>query len=149
MLQTNDLGALFASLQAVYGHKWAHQADAIPIWQNALRQYSVKDIVRGANAAVLEYPDFPPTLGQFRRLVNESVPRLPCPDDERATLVERVYAYTRPHSARNSKGNPHGITLPESIAHHRPNESAAVYEKRIGDEVSFATYPKMRQHGQS
>lgn len=145
MLQTNDIGLLFASLQAVYGHKFAHQADAIPIWQNALRECSVKDIKRGANEAVLAYPDFPPTLGQFVRLLNESAPRLPYPDDESATLVERVYAYTRPASARNPKGNPHQIKLPESIALRRQGESAERYEKRIASAVTFAMHPKAQQ----
>ena len=144
MLQTNDIGLLFASLQAVYGHKFAHQADAIPIWQNALRECSVRDIKRGANEAVLAYPDFPPTLGQFLRLLNESAPRVPCPDDESATLVERIYAYTRPASARNSKGNLHGVTLPESIARRRQTESPEQYSRRIAGAVTFALYPAMR-----
>jgi len=88
MLQTNDLGVLFASLQAAYGHKFAHQADAIPIWQNALRRYSAKQVMRGANTAVFEYPDFPPTLGQFVRLLDEAAPRLPSPDNENSVLAE-------------------------------------------------------------
>ncbi len=144
MLQTNDVGVLFASLQAAYGHKFAHQADAIPIWQNALRRYSAKEIMRAANAAVLQYADYPPTLGQFVRLLNESAPRLPSAGGENSAQAESIYAYTRPHSTRNPKGNPHGITLPESIASRRQSESVERYEKRIADEVIFAIYPKMR-----
>ena len=144
MLQTNDIGVLFAALQACYGHKFAHQADAIPIWLNALRKYSVKEIMRGANAAVLAYSDFPPTLGQFLRLLNESAPRMPSADGENSAQAELIYAYTRPQTSRNPKGNPHCITLPESIAARRQGESAERYEKRIAAEVNFAIYPKMR-----
>ena len=144
MLQTDDLGVLFASLQAVYGHKWAHQADAIPIWQNALRRYSAKEVMRAANATVLQYADYPPTLGQFLRLLDESAPRLPSADGENSAQAESIYTYTRPQTIRNPRGNPHGITLPESIAARRQGESAVRYEKRIADEVIFAIYPKMR-----
>ena len=143
MLQTNDVGVLFASLQAVYGHKFAHQSDAIPIWQHALRDCSVKDIMRGANTAVLDYPDFPPTLGQFVRLLDEAAPRLPNPDADTSTLAARVYAYCRPHGARNPQGNPHHITLPESIARRQLGESAEGYERRISDAVSCAMYPNI------
>ena len=59
-------------------------------------------------------------------------------------LPESVYAYAQPQSARNQQGNPHGITLPESIASRRQGESAERYEKRIADEVTFARYPKTR-----
>ena len=59
-------------------------------------------------------------------------------------LTESVYAYAQPQSARNQQGNPHSITLPESIASHRQGESAERYEKQIADEVIFAIYPKMR-----
>ncbi len=144
MLQTNDVGILFASLQAAYGHKFAHQADAIPIWQNALRRYSAKEVMRAANAAVLQYADYPPTLGQFLRLLNESAPRLPSANGEKSAQTESIYAYARPQTTRNPKGNPHGTTLPESIASRRKSESAERYEKRIADEVTFARYPKTR-----
>ena len=64
--------------------------------------------------------------------------------DEDFVLAERVSAYTKPHSKRNPKGNPHGITLPGSIASRMQGESAERYEKRIADEVTFARYPKTR-----
>ena len=144
MLQTNDVGVLFASLQAAYGHKFAHQADAIPIWLNALRRYSAKEVMRAANVAVLQYADYPPTLGQFLRLLNESAPRLPSADGENSAQAESIYSYTRPQTARNPKGNPHGITLPSAIASRREGESAERYEKRISDELTFARYSKMR-----
>ena len=63
-------------------------------------------------------------------------------------LAERVYAYAQPQSARNQQGNPHGITLPESIAQRRPGEPADVYEKRIADEITFSLCPKMRSRFQ-
>ena len=143
MLLTNDIGVLFASLQAAYGHKFAHQVDAIPIWQNALRHHSVKEIMRGANKAVFEYPDFPPTLGQFVRLVDEAAPRLPDPNSDTSTLTAHVYAYSRPHSSRNPQGNPHKITLPESIARRQMDESEQAYERRISDAVTLALYPNI------
>jgi len=144
MLQPNDVGILFASLQAAYGYKFAHQADAIPIWQSAMHRYSATEVMCAANAAVLQYADYPPTLGQFLRLLDESAPRLPSCDGENSAQAESIYAYTRPKTIRNPRGNPHGITLTKSISSRRQSESVERYEKRIADEVNFAIYPKMR-----
>lgn len=66
MLQTNDLGEIFAQFQAAYGAQWKQDASAIPLWQQAL-----KDVDRqGAMVAVRRctselYTNYPPTLGQF------------------------------------------------------------------------------------
>ena len=68
MLQTNDIGVLFATLQACYGHKWAHKSDAIPVWQNALSRFTLPQLMLGADRARKEFPDFPPSLGQFADL---------------------------------------------------------------------------------
>ena len=70
-------------------------------------------------------------------------------DSENFVLIERVYAYTRPASARNKKGNPHAISLPETIARRRPGESAERYSKRIADEFSFVLYPRLRSQFQN
>ena len=69
MLLTNDIGNLFACLQAAYGHTWAHKADAVPVWQTALAGFSADQVMTAANKAVKRYKDFPPTLPQFVEIV--------------------------------------------------------------------------------
>lgn len=83
MLQTDDIGRLFAVLQAEYGYKWAHKADAIPVWQEKLRSFDVKQVMRAAAAAPDLYPDNPPTVGQLLAILRREKPRantyLPAP----------------------------------------------------------------------
>ncbi len=69
MLQTDDVGNLFACLQAAYGHTWAHKADAVPVWQAALKNFSAEQILAAANKAVEKHKDYPPTLPQFLEIV--------------------------------------------------------------------------------
>lgn len=69
MLQTDDVGNLFACLQAAYGHTWAHKADAVPVWQAALKDFSAEQVMTAANVVVERYKDFPPTLPQFVEIV--------------------------------------------------------------------------------
>ena len=75
MLTTNDVGVLFASMQAVYGHQWSHTAEAIPVWQKALSRFKPEQIVSAANKAVYKHKDYPPTIGQFIDIVDP--PKLP------------------------------------------------------------------------
>jgi len=75
MLQTNDIGVLFATLQAAYGHQWAHKADAIPVWQAKLDGYTPPQIQAAASRAVEAHPDFPPSVGQFLEILRSNQPR--------------------------------------------------------------------------
>ncbi|KKK98997.1 hypothetical protein LCGC14_2637160 [marine sediment metagenome] len=75
MLSTNDVGVLFACMKAAYGHQWPHTAEAIPVWQNALRRFKPKQVMEAANKAVFRHKDFPPTIGQFLDIVDP--PALP------------------------------------------------------------------------
>ncbi len=75
MLSTNDVGVLFACMKAAYGHQWPHTAEAIPVWQNALRRFNPKRVMEAANKAVFRHKDFPPTIGQFLDIVDP--PALP------------------------------------------------------------------------
>ena len=83
MLQTNDIGKLFATLQAAYGHQWAHKADAIPIWQTKLQNFSFPEVMSAASKAVEDHPNFPPSVGQFLAILKADKPRtatyLPAP----------------------------------------------------------------------
>ena len=65
MLQTNDIGVLFATLQAAYGHQWAHKADAIPVWQAKLDGFTPQEIMSAASEAIEKHAEFPPSVGQF------------------------------------------------------------------------------------
>lgn len=147
-LQADDVGRLFAVMRASYGNRWPHGADDVPVWLAKLRGFSADGVMRAADRAIDFHTEFPPTIGQFAALVRECVPALPNPAQENAALVERVYAYCRPESKSNPKGNPHKITLPESIAQRQPGEPPERYERRIADEVTLAMYPHLRQQFQ-
>ena len=75
MLQTNDIGVLFATLQAAYGHQWPHKADVIPVWQAKLNNYDVKEVLIAAGVAIEKYPDFPPSIGQLIEIIRSNKPR--------------------------------------------------------------------------
>ena len=77
MLNQADIGMLFASMQSMYGHSWAHKADAVPIWLRALGGFNREDLKRALAEASRKYPDYPPTLGQFEKLM--SGPEKPAP----------------------------------------------------------------------
>jgi len=83
MLQTNDVGILFATLQAAYGHQWAHKADAIPIWQAKLEPYTPEQVMQAASRVIDECPNYPPTLGKLIEILRADRPRntkyLPAP----------------------------------------------------------------------
>jgi hypothetical protein len=143
-----DAGRVFAVMQANYGQRWTHKADAIPVWQEKLQAMDPADVMRAADKAIDLY-EWPPTLGEFSGLVRETTPRLTGPSQEKMELADRVYCYTKAESKSNPKGNPHHINLPESIAQRRPQESAEEYERRIGDAITFAKYPKLQSDGRS
>jgi len=75
VLQTNDIGQLFATLQAAYGHQWAHKADAIPVWRAKLNNFSPRQIMAAASEAIERHPDFPPSVGQFLEVLRAGQPR--------------------------------------------------------------------------
>ncbi len=115
---------------------------------NVLRKFGIAT-VRKAFMKWTADEERAPTPAAIRRLAFDVLREAKQVDgDENFILVERVHAYTRPHSGRNPKGNPHGITLPESIARRRPGESAERYEKRIFDETTFMQYPQLRSQFQ-
>ena len=148
MLMTNDVGNLFKYMTTLYGRKWTPGPDDIDHWRLALRKYNLDDITAASRKSLEAYPDFPPTLLEFVRLVEDSRPMLPPPGDgnpeENIELANRVYAYTKPLTARNPKGNPHGIELSERVATRQVGESAQQYEKRIANEITFTLYPNLR-----
>ena len=76
MLQTDDIGVLFATLFAAYGNAWPHKADAIPVWQAKLNGYTKQQIMAAANRAIDEYQDFPPSIGQFLAVLRANTPRI-------------------------------------------------------------------------
>jgi len=75
VLQTNDIGVLFAALQAAYGYKWAHKADAIPIWQEKLHGFTAQQVMAAANRAIDIHKDYPPSVGQLLDILKASKPR--------------------------------------------------------------------------
>lgn len=88
MLQTNDIGVLFATLQAAYGHQWPHNADAIPVWQTKLAGFEANEIMTAASIAIEKHPNFPPSIGQLIDIIKANKPRIttylpPPPFDEK------------------------------------------------------------------
>jgi len=75
MLQTNDIGVLFATLQAAYGRQWVHQADAIPVWKAKLDPYSVEQVMKGASQVIEDSPNFPPSLGALLAAIRANLPK--------------------------------------------------------------------------
>lgn len=80
-MQINDIGVLFATLQAAYGYQWAHGADAIPVWQEKLRDFTPQQVMRAASQAIDRHPDYPPSLGQMLDILRSYQPR-------QTTLIE-------------------------------------------------------------
>lgn len=148
-LATGDVGHLFAVMQANYGDRWRHGADAVPVWHTKLRVHSLRDVLAAADRSGNHYPEWPPTLGEFQALVRESTPKLPSPGQEDAEAFDKTYAYCRPESSTNRDGNPHRITLPERIAARKHAEGPEEYRKRISDAMTFALYPKLGPDGRS
>lgn len=145
---TNDVGELFAVMQAAYAQRWTHGADAIPVWLGRLQNCRREDVMRAADKWLGIDPDWPPSLGRFAALVQESTPALPAPKSQfKQPDPDRIYAYTKPESKTNPKGNPHHVSLPESIAHRYSHESAEDYRKRISDAMTFAMYPNLGPDG--
>ena len=83
MLQTNDIGVLFATMEAAYGRQWTHGAEAIPVWQSKLAGFSPQQIMTAASEAIDRHPNFPPSIGQLIGLLRAGKPRantyLPAP----------------------------------------------------------------------
>ena len=145
MLTTHDVANLFQSMRTAYGNQWKHGPEAMSVWVDALKRHNPNDVRKAANAVLGHYVDFPPSLPQFMHIVRESTPLLPSPNHDDWALADRVHAYCRLESKTNPKGNPHSVTLPESIARRAPGESSEHYEKRIRDAVTIALYPQIRR----
>lgn len=74
MLSDRDVGALFATLHASYGHLWPHKADAIPVWQHKLSAFSRDEVMAAADRALAEF-ERPPSIAQFLDICRASRPR--------------------------------------------------------------------------
>jgi hypothetical protein len=94
MLQTDDIGEIFAQLQAAYGRQWTQGADAIPVWQRALKGISRSEILAAVPRCVSDYPDYPPSLGQFKAVCLANRPRatkyLPAPKESQARRLANL-----------------------------------------------------------
>ena len=113
-----------------------------------LKKFNIKTLRQSFEKWVSQ-EERPPTPAAIRRLAFDvSREAKQVEGDENLVLIDRVYAYCRPHSSRNPQGNPHKITLPESIARRQVGESAEAYERRIADAVSCAMYPNIARQFQ-
>jgi len=73
-VQTNDIGILFASMRSIYGHLWPHGASDVEVWRRALNEFSAAELQLGANKCLREFPDRPPTMGQFVFMLSSGRP---------------------------------------------------------------------------
>ena len=74
-LQSHDVGELFSILESAYGSQWKHGVDAVQVWREALLKYDRRDVLTAAGKAIIEYPDYPPSLGQFAGVCAAARPR--------------------------------------------------------------------------
>ena len=82
---------LFSRFAAMYGNRvstmWGDcpQADIHDAWQTGLARFTGDQIKAGLNRTLDRYPDWPPTLGQFRALCRPPV----IPAAHRLFLVDK------------------------------------------------------------
>ncbi len=88
-LQTNDVGEFFSIMEAAYGNRWRHGADAVPVWQEGLNRFDRLEVLNAAGRAIVEHPDFPPSLGQIIAICNAGRPR-PRPQQIEGPKITRV-----------------------------------------------------------
>jgi len=93
-MATPVLDRLFAVLTAVYGQKWTSLVideqmlnDMQQVWGHHLRDVDLDQMKTALDRLPTEYPNWPPTVGQFLELckackVVEYNPRLPKPRTE-------------------------------------------------------------------
>ena len=117
---------------------------ATELYWHVLRKFSISTVRKAFKKWVSDSERAPTPAGIRCAAFDVSREAKQVDDSENFVRIERIHAYTRPHSARNAKGNHHGVTLPESIASRKRGESAEHYEKRIAGAVSLAMYPAMR-----
>ena len=83
MLATDDVAEMFAAMRTAYGPQWKHGAAAMPVWRNAMADFSAPDIMIAANRAMSVHVKHPPTLPEFLLLLRGPEPRantyLPAP----------------------------------------------------------------------
>lgn len=84
MIQAADIGALFATMRASYGHLWPHTSHDVPVWLRRFGGFTREDLIRAAHASPEKYPDHSPTIGQFEEILKGPKPRpntyLPAPN---------------------------------------------------------------------
>ena len=71
MLNKSDIVFLWAAMGEMYGSKWTSQypeIDVNKVWINALNPFNAQVIKQALETCLVSYPDWPPTLPQFRFL---------------------------------------------------------------------------------
>jgi hypothetical protein len=90
-ISAQDIGQLFSVMRATYGHQWPHSsAEDAKVWLRRLGGFQRHEIIRASEQCPRQYPDHPPSLGQFESLV--SVPKrantyLPAPKVSKAEQI--------------------------------------------------------------
>lgn len=74
-LADRALNRFFAVMQSMYDQKWTSRfTDEVGLrlaqeqWAKMLSEFSMDDIKRGLDRCIIEYPSWPPTIGEFRLL---------------------------------------------------------------------------------
>ena len=71
MATKSDIVLLWASMREMYGTKWTShykEIDVYNVWINALTGINTPAIKHALESCLITYPDWPPTLPQFRFL---------------------------------------------------------------------------------
>lgn len=73
-LQRQVLAELFSTLQLIYGNRFIKEGDNVTdmmgLWQYLLRAVSDQKIRAASLVVVDHYPTHPPTIGEFRKVIN-------------------------------------------------------------------------------
>ena len=69
MLTDKDVAKLFAVMKSAYGSRWTQAPDAMQVWLRMLGGFKLRDVMTAAKRSIEQHPEFPPTLGQFAKMV--------------------------------------------------------------------------------
>jgi hypothetical protein len=99
------VGGLFLRFQAIYGNRALSMWGDVPtkelhaVWARHLVGFVAEDVLSALDATVTAFPDFPPTLPQFRSLCcaardrrAQNVVKLPPPRSKQAMREVRALA---------------------------------------------------------
>jgi len=91
-MEREDIPALFAVIQGAYQGKFTANQAAADVWTEMLADLDPADVM-GAAKLVIAESDWPPTISQIRKMVEEIVAPLPAPELVEARVIQSLQEY--------------------------------------------------------